>query len=45
LCFVFGEIDESSRASLCERLIALAQESDAPIHMLILVARRARGIG
>ena len=32
---VFGEIDDKLARSTCERLIALAQESDAPIHMLI----------
>jgi ATP-dependent Clp protease protease subunit len=32
---VFGEIDDKLARSTCERLIALSQESDAPIHMLI----------
>jgi ATP-dependent Clp protease protease subunit len=32
---VFGEIDDQLARSTCERLIALAQESDAPIHLLI----------
>ena len=32
---VFGEIDDKLARSTCERLIALAQESDAPITMLI----------
>jgi ATP-dependent Clp protease protease subunit len=32
---VFGEIDDKLARVTCERLIALAQESDAPIHMLI----------
>jgi ATP-dependent Clp protease protease subunit len=32
---VFGEIDDKLARSTCERLIALAQESDAPIHLLI----------
>lgn len=32
---VFGEIDDKLARSTCERLIALAHESDAPIHMLI----------
>jgi ATP-dependent Clp protease, protease subunit len=32
---VFGEIDDKMARITCERLIALAQESDAPIHMLI----------
>ena len=32
---VFGEIDDKMARSTCERLIALSQESDAPIHMLI----------
>jgi ATP-dependent Clp protease, protease subunit len=32
---VFGEIDDKLARITCERLIALAQESDAPIHMLI----------
>jgi ATP-dependent Clp protease protease subunit len=32
---VFGEIDDRLARATCERLIALAQESDAPIHMLI----------
>jgi ATP-dependent Clp protease, protease subunit len=32
---VFGEIDDKMARSTCERLILLAQESDAPIHLLI----------
>ena len=32
---VFGEIDDQMARKTCERLIALAQESDAPITMLI----------
>ncbi len=32
---VFGEIDDKLARITCERLIALAQESEAPIHMLI----------
>lgn len=32
---VFGEIDDKLARSTCERLILLAQESDAPIHLLI----------
>jgi ATP-dependent Clp protease, protease subunit len=32
---VFGEIDDQIARRTCERLIALAQESDAPIQMLI----------
>ena len=32
---VFGEIDDKLARSACERLILLAQDSDAPIHMLI----------
>ncbi len=32
---VFGEIDDKMARVTCERLIALAQESDAPIHMLV----------
>lgn len=32
---VFGEIDDKAARSVCERLILLSQESDAPIHMLI----------
>jgi ATP-dependent Clp protease protease subunit len=32
---VFGEIDDQLARRTCERLIALAQESDAPIQMLI----------
>jgi ATP-dependent Clp protease protease subunit len=32
---VFGEIDDKLARVTCERLIALAQESEAPIHMLI----------
>ena len=32
---VFGEIDDKLARSTCERLILLAQESEAPIHVLI----------
>ena len=32
---VFGEIDHATARTTCERLIALAQDSDAPITMLI----------
>ena len=32
---VFGEIDHAAARTACTRLIALAQESDAPINMLI----------
>lgn len=32
---VFGEIDDKTARVTCERLIALSQESDAPIQMLI----------
>jgi ATP-dependent Clp protease protease subunit len=32
---VFGEIDDKTARSVCERLILLSQESDAPIQMLI----------
>lgn len=32
---LFGEINDKLARATCERLIALAQESDAPIHMLI----------
>jgi ATP-dependent Clp protease protease subunit len=32
---VFGEIDDKIARITCERLIALSQESDAPINMLI----------
>jgi len=32
---VFGEIDDKLARSVCERLILLAQDSDAPIQMLI----------
>ena len=32
---VFGEIDDKMARVTCERLIALSQESDAPINMLI----------
>jgi ATP-dependent Clp protease protease subunit len=32
---VFGEIDHASARVTCERLIALAQESDEPIRMLV----------
>jgi ATP-dependent Clp protease protease subunit len=32
---VFGEIDDKLARSVCERLIALSQESEAPITMLI----------
>ncbi|MDE1947557.1 MAG: ATP-dependent Clp protease proteolytic subunit [Burkholderiales bacterium] len=32
---LFGEIDDKTARITCERLIALSQESEAPIHMLI----------
>lgn len=32
---VFGEIDHSMARSTCERLIALAEESDAPIQVMV----------
>jgi ATP-dependent Clp protease protease subunit len=32
---VFGEIDDKLARAVCERLILLAQDSDAPINMLI----------
>jgi ATP-dependent Clp protease protease subunit len=32
---VFGEVDDKMARATCERLILLAQESDAPIHLLI----------
>ena len=32
---VFGEVDDKMARAVCERLIALSQESDAPIHMLV----------
>jgi ATP-dependent Clp protease protease subunit len=32
---VFGEVDDKLARLTCERLIALAQESEAPIHVLI----------
>lgn len=32
---VFGEIDDKLARATCERLILLAQESDAPIHVLV----------
>ena len=32
---VFGEINHSMARATCERLIALSQESQAPIHMLV----------
>ena len=32
---VFGEIDHRTAAATCQRLIALAEESDAPIQMVI----------
>jgi ATP-dependent Clp protease, protease subunit len=32
---LFGEIDDKTARITCERLIALAQESDAPIHLLV----------
>lgn len=32
---VFGEIDHSSAHDTCERLIAMSEESDDPIHVLI----------
>jgi ATP-dependent Clp protease, protease subunit len=33
--FVFGEINHNSSRATCERLIAMAQESDAPIRVLV----------
>jgi ATP-dependent Clp protease protease subunit len=33
--FVFGEINHQSARTTCERLVALAQQSDAPIRVLI----------
>jgi ATP-dependent Clp protease, protease subunit len=32
---VFGEVDDKMARQVCERLILLAQDSDAPIHMLV----------
>jgi ATP-dependent Clp protease protease subunit len=32
---IFGEVDDKMARFTCERLIALAQESEAPIHMLV----------
>lgn len=32
---LFGEINDKLARTTCERLIALAQESDAPIHVLV----------
>jgi ATP-dependent Clp protease, protease subunit len=32
---IFGEIDQAVARATCERLIALAQESDAPINVLV----------
>ncbi len=32
---IFGEINDRSARAACERLIALSEESDAPIHVLI----------
>jgi ATP-dependent Clp protease protease subunit len=32
---IFGEIDDKLARQTCERLILLAQESDAPIHVLV----------
>ena len=32
---LFGEIDDKLARATCQRLIALAQDSDAPIHLLI----------
>ena len=32
---IFGEIDHSMARSTCERLIALAEESDAPIQVMV----------
>lgn len=32
---VFGEIDDKLARNTCERLILLAQESEAPIHLLV----------
>jgi len=33
--FVFGEINHTSSRATCERLIAMAEESDAPIRVLV----------
>jgi ATP-dependent Clp protease protease subunit len=33
--FIYGEINHATSRSVCERLIALAEESDAPIRILI----------
>ena len=33
--FVFGEINHASSRATCERLIAMAEESDAPIRVLV----------
>jgi ATP-dependent Clp protease protease subunit len=33
--FVFGEINHATSRATCERLIAMAQESDAPIRVLV----------
>lgn len=33
--FLFGEINQKAAQSTCERLVAMAQESDAPIQMLL----------
>ena len=33
--FVFGEIDDKMARATCQRLVALSQESDAPIHLMI----------
>jgi ATP-dependent Clp protease, protease subunit len=35
IVFVFGEIDDKMARATCQRLVALSQESDAPIHLLI----------
>ncbi len=32
---IFGEVDHAMARSTCERLIALAEESDAPIHVMV----------
>lgn len=32
---VFGEVDDKMARQVCERLILLSQESEAPIHMLV----------
>lgn len=32
---IFGEVDHTMARATCERLIALAEESDAPIHVMV----------